>query len=175
MEYADEQTLALTRAAHRVSSAEKAFIRKRLEETSALRRAIHQLKSKYGNIPFNKGQKAIAIAHAAEQTVIAEKKLAAARVLEAELRLKTAREALQAVDSKLRATGQQVTRILGTMSTQGHLPSSPVDSEPDNHAHHNDPMSEPDSDDVNNDMSGLSAFESYYDAPSSPGTNGVSC
>jgi hypothetical protein len=176
MEYADERTLALTHAAHRVSSAEKAFIRKLLEETSALRRAIHRSKDKHGKTPFNKAQKAIAIARAAEETVIAEKKLAAVRVLEAELRLKTAREGLQAADSKLRAAEQQVTHILSTMRTQGHLPSSPVDSEPDNHhAHHNDPISEPDSDEVNDDMSGLSVFDSYYDAPSSFVTNDLSC
>jgi hypothetical protein len=164
MEYTDEQTLALVRAMRRVSSAEKAFIRKRLQETSALRRAIHRSKDEDGKTLFNKAQKALAIARAAEQTIIAEKKLAAERVLEAELRLKTAREAFQAADSRLCTAGQQVTRIMGTMKSQGLLPSSPVEGEPDNRrAHHNGPESDVD----NVDLSDLSAFESYYDASSS--------
>ena len=174
MEYADEQGLALARAVHRVSSAEKEFIRKRLEETSVLRRAIHRSMDKYGKIPSRKAQQALAIARAAKKTIIAEKKLACERVAEAELRLKTLRESVQAADSKLHTTERQITRIMGMMDNQGLLPSSPV-SEPGSHsAHHNmntrhhsqDPPSATDSD-VDN-ITNLSGFESYYDAPSSP-------
>ena len=174
MEYADEQGLALARAVHRVSSAEKAFIRKRLEETSVLRRAIHRSKDEYGKMPFHKAQQALAIARAAKKTIIAEKKLALEHIAEAELWLKTLRETLQAADSKLYTTDRQISRIMGMMDNQGLLPSSPV-SEPGNRStHHNmntrhhsqDPPSAPDTD-VDN-ISDLSGFESYYDAPSSP-------
>ena len=170
MEYADEQGLALARAVHRVSSAEKEFVRKRLEETSVLRRAIHRSKDEYGKIPFRKAQQALAIAHAARQTIIAEKKLASERIAEAELRLKSLQESLQAADSKLHTTERQIGRIMGMMDDQGLLPSSPV-SEPGDHdmntRHHSqDPPSPPDSDvDI---ISNFSGFESYYDAPSNP-------
>jgi hypothetical protein len=165
MEYADEQTLALVRAGRRVSSAEKVFVRKRLQETSVLRRAIHRSMDEDGKTLFHKAQKALALARAAEQTIIAEKKLAAKRVVELELRLKTAQEALQAADSKLCTAGQQVTCIMGTMQIQGLLSRSPFEGEPANNrrTHHHGPES-----DVNNvELSDLSAFESYYDASSS--------
>ena len=178
MEYADEQGLALARAVHRVSSAEKEFIRKRLKETSVLRRAIHRSKDEYGKYPFYKAQQALAIARAAKQTIIAEKKLASERVVEAELRLKTSREAVQAADSKLCTAERQIGHIMGMMDNQGLLPSSPIDSEPDKRsAHHNlqtqhysqDPPSAPSSDVDSVNISDLSGFESYYDAPSSLG------
>ena len=150
---------------------EKHLLIKRLEETSTLRRAIHRSQSDYGRIPFNKAQQALAIAHAARQTLIAEEELASERVVEVELRLQATREALQAAKSKLTKAERQISHIMNAMDAQRLLPSSPVDSEPcarnaghhlkaRHHSQHLPSLHE------SENGSDISGFKSFYDAPS---------
>jgi hypothetical protein len=176
MEYADEQGLALTSAFHRVSSAEKELFKTQLKETSVLRRAIHRSKDEYGKLPFHKAQQALTITRAVKKTIRAEKNLVFERVAEAELRLTTLREALQAADIRLCAAEQQIVHVMGAMDDQGLLPCSPVDSEPDRRsAYHNSKTQHypqnPPSPRHSDNTSDMSGFESYYDAPSNIGVD----
>jgi hypothetical protein len=165
MQYADEQGLALARIRHQISSAEKRLFTKRLGEKSILRSAMDSQAFEYWRLPDNKAKKALAIARAARDTLLAEERLANVRVIEAKLQLRSSKEAAEAARSKVNMADQQVGRLMNEIDSQGYPPSSSNNAADDFcDAGPHEPQPATPSDFDSDCVSEISGLESYFTA-----------
>jgi len=168
MEYIDERELALAKISRRRSLAQERLSVKRLEEWQTIREATQAAEAEEDGFLDDQAQRALAVARAALATLTEEEKLADHIVSEAKLRLRAAQDEAESVRRKRLLADKQVGVILNAMESDGvgELPVS-----------HRSPRSLPrprrpwpllpsPSSDTSESESNLSAFQSYYDAPS---------
>jgi hypothetical protein len=164
-EFSSERSLAAFRVARSRLAAEERVTISRLKEISILRGALRSDGSE--NKLSTRARHALATAHAVRETLLAEKRLIAERISEAELRLQAEHDAEEAVDAKLVLAEQQLGELLVEMNSQG-LSNFPAEC--DNLYEQNSsvrPWQNEDSDsELESDMSGL---ESFYDATDGEG------
>jgi hypothetical protein len=171
-EYAYEKGQALARVVRRRSLAQELVFAKRIQEITTFRIAIRDSAREQPLSRHKEANNTLAVARAAQATLVAEESLAAERIAEAEFRLRVTQEEAEEISSKRQMADLQVGGLLNSMTLDGLR--APYTSEPE-HPARSSPAPQywprlpyPPSELGGTPQSDNSDFQSYYDPPESP-------
>ena len=124
----EKRSFALRRAAREVMDAEDRVSSRRREVMSALRQSTrfsHDTEFS-AHRSYYRAHGRLAVARAARETLLAERRLAARRIREAKLRLRASYDAAETVETRLMLAERDLVATITEMSTVGWMAMTPA-------------------------------------------------